>query len=105
MLVANHYVRVNGQVYTAGEILPDTLSETEIAWLTSEKCGAATVIETPANMETAAEPEKEFKAEEPAAEEAEEPAGNETAIEEPEEIDAMSGIVEPENKPKGRKRK
>lgn len=33
MYLANHYVRINGKVYTRGERIPDGLPESKIRWL------------------------------------------------------------------------
>ena len=122
MYVANHYVRINRTVLTAGEILPEGLPEEKIAWLL--KAGA--IQETPGTVEaetretdchtSAAAPvrndgDKQSADEEPEAGQSEEerPADEEPEEideeAEPEEIDVMAGIVhlEPtEEKPKAK---
>jgi hypothetical protein len=113
MYAANHYVRVAGQVYVAGEILPE-MPEDKAAWLL--KAGAIREIAPapgqvePARATRAREEAPPDPQEEPAEETPEEEIDEEA---EPEEIDVMAGIVT-ENKPSvskgtsgkgGRKRK
>ena len=118
MYVANHYVRINGTVLTAGEILPDGLPEDKIRWLL--RAGAIHEVQTETSEETPGGEHKENE-EERQREEAREnyaaqlaalgyqPDGTpvadaepgETPEEEideeaePEEIDVMAGIVGP----------
>ncbi len=123
MYVANHYVRINRTVLTAGEILPDGLPEEKIAWLL--RAGAIREIPEAAPVEAgakAADPAGAKEAEERQREEAREnyaaqpaalgyhPDGTPTADAEseetpeeeideeaePEEIDVMAGIVHQE---------
>lgn len=101
MYVANHYVRINRTVLTAGEILPDGLPEEKIAWLL--KVGAIREIPGSVVLETAATPPAPDSAKEdeeklPDGNPIEETVADEEPEEideeaEPEEIDVMAGIV------------
>lgn len=94
MYAANHYIRAAGQVYVAGEILPE-LPEDKIRWLKSvdaiREIGPAPAPETPARAEETAPVREEGPDPEEVPEEIDEEA-------EPEEIDVMAGIVT-ESKP------
>ena len=124
MYVANHYVRINHTVLTAGEILPDGLPGEKIAWLL--RAGAIREIQEAAPVEAnakTADPAGAQKSEEERQREAarenyaaqlaalgyhpdgtriadtesEEPPEEEIDEEaEPEEIDVMAGIVHQE---------
>lgn len=87
MYAAKHYVRADGKLYTAGEILPEDLPQEKIDWLLRK--GA---IELISGTESAEEiPEGEI---EPATESAEEiPESEIDEDAEPEEIDAAEGII------------
>ena len=109
MYAANHYVRVKGHMYVAGELLPEDVEEEKIAWLLEKgairevapKPGPAQippVFEKPDVVEEAPE---EGSPEEPADEEveAEEPVNElpaDIVEEEAPEIDVMEGVVTPE---------
>ena len=98
MFAANHYVKVAGKVYVAGEILPE-MPEEKAAWLLS--AGAIREIDPAPEPEqpdaTGTQPEggdagtPEPEQGEEAAEETPEDEIDEEA--EPEEIDVMAGIV------------
>ena len=83
MFIANHYVRVNGKVYTKGECIPEGLPTEKVEWLM--RAGAIHEASAP----VAGTPE-----EEPAEDEAAAP-----------EIDVMSGIVQGEKSRKAGRRK
>ena len=92
MYVATHYVRVNGKMYTRGEILPEGLPAEKIAWY--QKTGA---IEEVAPASGAEDPQEETLSEQEhddqeteSFEEVEEP---DEELEEAPEIDVMAGIV------------
>lgn len=98
MFAANHYVKVAGKVYVAGEILPE-MPEEKTAWLLSagaiREIGPAPEPKQPDAADNQPEggdagtPEPE-QAEETAEETPEEEIDEEA---EPEEIDVMAGIV------------
>ena len=102
MYVALHYVRVNGKMYTRGEILPEGLPAEKIAWY--QKAGA---IEEIAPVSNAKEMQEEYAPEQDpedqdaeAIEIPEDTEPSEGTEEEPEdefeeapEIDVMAGIV------------
>ena len=101
MYAANHYVRVAGKRYVAGEILPEDLPQEKIAGLL--RSGAITPVGGVPAIKPAAEPAAEPETDgTPAADETPEDAAiaaDETPEEEidaeaePEEIDAADGIV------------
>ena len=117
MYVANHYVRINGTVLTAGEILPDGLPEDKIRWLL--RAGAIHEVQTETSEKVPSgepqgneeERQREMARENYAAQLAAlgyqpdgtpaadaEPEETQEEIDEeaePEEIDVMAGIVGP----------
>lgn len=103
MYVANHYVRVNGKMFVAGEVLPE-ISEEKAAWLIW--AGAIHEIApvpdlTEGSMSdrsgdtTNGQTEEEGKNPPPESEttEGETPESEIEEEAEPEEIDVMAGIV------------
>ena len=98
--IAESFVRVDGELYTKGEVLPEGLDEEKAAWLLSTGAireSAYEPEEAPA-PEPEPEPKKAVKAEKPKAKKAVEPVYEDEEIP---EIDAMEGIV----KPKAEKKK
>lgn len=57
MYIAKHYVGIRGKIYSAGEIIPDVLSEDQIAWLVKsgavDKAAPAVKAEAPEAPEEA----------------------------------------------------
>ena len=96
MYAAKHYVRADGKLYTAGEVLPDDLPQEKIDWLlrkgaielipgtesAEDDPGAVPgEIEQPIEDDPGAEPDEEI------------PESEIDEDAEPEEIDAAEGIV------------
>lgn len=111
--IAKHYVTVNGEMYMAGEKIPDDLPKEKIEWYL--KAGAickAAPIDAPDSGNTATEPPNTEGAEDTDVEPQDVPEGENNA-EEPDsetddgpapEIDVMAGIVQggqdkPQKKP------
>ena len=77
MYIANHYVRIRGQVLAKGDEIPESVPADMIGWLLS-----AGAIREAAPLDTV--PQEDIQAEE--------------EIPEEQEIDAMAGIVAPTGK-------
>jgi hypothetical protein len=99
MLVANYYVKVNGEVYMRGEQIPDDIPDIKKDWL----------ISSGAVSETAEGPEK--AEEEPSSDDGPdigmpkpEPEDEADEAGEAPEIDAIAGIVAPKKTRARRKR-
>ena len=113
MYAANHYVRVKGHMYVAGELLPEDVDKEKIAWLL-EKGAIREVAPNPGPAQISPAFEKPDAAEETPAEErseeipdeedltdepADEPADELRSViveEEAPEINVMDGVVTPE---------
>lgn len=118
MYAAKHYVRADGKLYTAGEVLPDDLPQKKIDWLLRKGAielipGTESAEEIPASeIGEDAEPiekipEGEIDEDAEPIEEIPESEIDEDA--EPEEIDAAEGIVstpapKPADKPATRRK-
>lgn len=102
MYIANHYVRVNGKVYTSGERIPDGLPESKIRWLLEAGAvhEAVSAQEAAERMERADDTGMETQpAEEPEAYEDSDDPADMADEDEPDddaeapEIDVMAGVV------------
>jgi len=98
MYIANHYVRDNGKLYTAGERIPDSLSPDKIRWLLA----SGAIREDVPVLPNDPEPEPE-----PVPEEPEVTAEPDFVVPGPPEIDVADAIVPPaaEAQPKKRSRR
>lgn len=99
MLVANYYVKVNGEVFMRGEQIPENIPEIKKDWLISSGAVSETA-EGPkeAEEETSLDDGPDIGMPKPEPEEDAEEAG------EAPEIDAMAGIVAPKKTRARRKR-
>ncbi len=101
MLVANHYVKVDGVIYLRGEVIPDDIAPVKRDWLVS--VGAIREMEDSPSDNAEAETE-------PSGESEEEPEIGMNPPEEPDEntaapeIDAMAGVVRTPKRRRGGKK-
>lgn len=100
MLVANHYVKVNGVVYMRGECVPDDITPIKLDWLLSVGAVSRTdeTEDDGHTEESEEEPEEEEKPE-IGMPKPEEPERSEQAP----EIDAIAGIVKPKRRRGGKR--
>lgn len=101
--IANHYVSIDGEMFMAGEVIPEGLPEEKISWLM--KAGAIHKV-APASVAGEPEDDGEEEPEDMQTDEETEPeddGGVEPEDEPAPEIDAMAGIVQGEDEAPAKK--
>lgn len=105
MYAANHFVRIKGRMYVAGEIIPENLDEEKTAWLLEagairEIAPAPGKMTPPQEDPPGDEPQGDEPVDEPVEEAlpeeiVEEALPEETVEEDAPEINVMDGVVAP----------